>query len=148
MRIGDWVSATNLGIEGEIVGFADGGESIELLSGSFRLSQPISAVRRVPRNEPESRKRRTTPLLSAPVVDSEIHLRGMRVHEIEEELDRYLDLAARANLPWVRIVHGKGTGALRAQVHEVLKRNPLVDHSELAEAKAGGDGVTIAFLKD
>ena len=148
IRVGDWVSASNLGIEGEVVGFADGGETVELLSGSFRLTQPIAAVRRAPRSEPEGRKRRASPLPSAPVVDSEIHLRGMRVHEIEEELDRYLDLAARANLPWVRIVHGKGTGALRAQVQDVLKRNPLVDHFELAEAKAGGDGVTIAFLKD
>jgi len=148
IRVGDWVSASNLGIEGEVVGFADGGETVELLSGSFRLTQPIGAVRRAPRSEPEGRKRRVSPLPSAPAVDSEIHLRGMRVHEIEEELDRYLDLAARANLPWVRIVHGKGTGALRSQVQDVLKRNPLVDHSELAEAKAGGDGVTIAFLKD
>ena len=148
IRIGDWVSASNLGIDGEVVGFADSGESVELLSGSFRLTQPTSAVRRTPRSEPEGRKRRVSPLPSAPVVDSEIHLRGMRVHEIEDELDRYLDLAARANLPWVRIVHGKGTGALRAQVQDVLKRNPLVDHFELAEAKAGGDGVTIAFLKD
>jgi len=64
------------------------------------------------------------------------------------ELDRYLDLAARANLPWVRIVHGKGSGALRAEVQDVLKRNALVDRFELAEASAGGDGVTVAFLKD
>lgn len=148
IHIGDWVSVSGLGIEGEVVGITDGGESVEVLSGSFRLTQPRGAVRRQTRTQTERPKRLESFVPSAPVVDSEIHLRGKRVHEVDDELDRYLDLAARANLPWVRIVHGKGTGALRAQVQDVLKRHPLVDRFELAEAKAGGDGVTVAFLKD
>ncbi|HVX30976.1 MAG TPA: Smr/MutS family protein, partial [Nitrolancea sp.] len=149
LRVGDWVSIPNLGIDGEIVAFSDGGESVEVLSGSFRLTQPVTAVRRAPRSgNQRASARRPANVPPAPVVDSEIHLRGRRVHEIEDELDRYLDLAARANLPWVRIVHGKGSGALRAEVHDVLKRNALVDRFELADASAGGDGVTVAFLKD
>jgi DNA mismatch repair protein MutS2 len=148
LRVGDWVTVPGLGIDGEIVAFTEGGESVEVLSGSFRLTQPITAVRRAPRSGAQATPRRAPKLPSAPVVDSEIHLRGRRVHEIEDELDRYLDLAARANLPWVRIVHGKGSGALRAEVQDVLKRNALVDRFELAEASAGGDGVTVAFLRD
>ena len=148
LRIGDWVSVPGLGIDGEIVGFADGGESVEVLSGSFRMTQPVTSVRRAARSGGQVTTRRAPELPAAPIVDSEIHLRGRRVHEIEDELDRYLDLAARANLPWVRIVHGKGSGALRAEVQDVLKRNSLVDRFELAEASAGGDGVTVAFLRD
>ncbi|HET7036205.1 MAG TPA: Smr/MutS family protein, partial [Thermomicrobiaceae bacterium] len=78
----------------------------------------------------------------------ELHLRGMRVHEIEDAVDRYLDSAALASLPWVRLVHGKGTGALRSAVHDALKRHPAVDRFELADVEHGGSGVTVVHLKE
>ncbi len=149
IRVGDWVNLPAAGISGEVVGFSDDGESVEVSSGAFRLVQPISAVRREIRKEPETRRRRaTTTLPAAPRVDPEIQILGMRVHEVEDTLDRYLDSAALAGLPSVRIVHGKGTGALRAQVHEVLRRHPVVDRFELAERSEGGEGATIAYIKD
>ncbi len=148
IRIGDWVNLPSVGISGEVVGFSDDGESVEVSSGSFRLTQPLSAVRRESRPEPEGRRKRTTTLPSAPIVDPEIRLLGMRVHEVEDTLDRYLDSAALAGLPSVRIVHGKGTGALRAQVHALLREHPVVDRFALAERNEGGEGATIAYLKD
>ncbi len=148
VRIGDWVNLPQVGITGEVVDISDDGETVEVASGSFRLTQPRSAVRLESRPEPERRQRRTTTLPSAPPVDPELHMLGMRVHEVEDVLDRYLDSAALAGLPSVRIVHGKGTGALRSEVHEVLRKHPVVDRYELADRAEGGEGATVAYLKD
>ena len=148
IRIGDWVSLPSVGISGEVVGFGEDGESVEVASGSFRITQPISTVRREISKESQTRRIRTPTLPSAPLVDPELHLLGMRVHEVEEALDRYLDSAALASVPSVRIVHGKGTGALRTEVHRVLREHPVVDRFELAERSEGGEGATVAYLRD
>jgi DNA mismatch repair protein MutS2 len=76
----------------------------------------------------------------------EINLRGMRAEEVFAELDRYLNDAYLGNLPFVRIVHGKGTGVLRQVVRDILKSHSLVSSFRLGENGEGGDGVTIAKL--
>jgi DNA mismatch repair protein MutS2 len=78
----------------------------------------------------------------------EIDIRGERVAEVEAELERYLDTAYRANLPSVRIIHGKGTGALRQAVRRQLSSHPAVSRSETGGHGEGGDGVTIAYLNE
>ncbi|MGA7668783.1 MAG: endonuclease MutS2 [Nitrolancea sp.] len=147
IRIGDWVNLPTVGISGEVVGLSDDGESVEVATGSFRLTQPVTAVRRESRPEPQRRAKPTTTLPAAPPVDPEIKLLGMRVHEVADALDRYLDSAARAGLPSVRIVHGKGTGALRSEVHEILRSHPVVERFQLAERNEGGEGATVAYLR-
>ena len=62
-------------------------------------------------------------------------------------LERYLDEAMRANAPSVRIIHGKGTGALRAAVQQMLRKNKYVKRFRLGVYGEGEDGVTIAELK-
>lgn len=148
IQIGDWVNLPAVGISGEVVGFSEDGESVEVASGSFRLTQPIVSVRRESRPQTRETRRRTTTLPAVAPVDPEIQLLGMRVHEISDVLDRYLDAAALAGLPSVRIIHGKGTGALRSQVHELLRGHPVVDRFEIADRSEGGEGATIAYLKD
>jgi DNA mismatch repair protein MutS2 len=76
----------------------------------------------------------------------ELHLRGMTVEEALPEVEDYLDSAYLAGLPWVRVVHGKGTGALRRGVRAMLKQHPLVKKYHNAELNEGGDGVTIIHL--
>jgi DNA mismatch repair protein MutS2 len=78
----------------------------------------------------------------------EIDVRGERVADVEQELERYLDSAYRANLPNVRIIHGKGTGALRQAVRRQLAAHPAVVRSESGGHGEGGDGVTIAYLNE
>ncbi len=80
-------------------------------------------------------------------VSPELQLRGMRVEEAEAALEKYLEDLAMVGLSRARVVHGKGTGALRAMVHELLNGHPLVRHWRLGEAGEGGDGVTIVELK-
>ena len=77
-------------------------------------------------------------------VSTEINLIGMTVDEAIADLDKYLDDAYIAHLPSVRIVHGKGTGALRSAVHAHLKRQKYVKSFRLGEAGEGDAGVTIA----
>ena len=74
-------------------------------------------------------------------------MRGMAVDEALEALDRYLDRAFMARLPYVRIVHGKGTGKLRAAVRQELKGHPHVNRYEAGGPGEGGDGVTVVFLE-
>jgi DNA mismatch repair protein MutS2 len=77
----------------------------------------------------------------------EVDLRGMDTVEAVCALSLYLDSAFRANLKQVRIIHGKGTGALRAAVQQSLKKNKFVKKYRLGVYGEGEDGVTIAELK-
>ena len=76
----------------------------------------------------------------------ELDLRGLTVDDMLIELDRYLDTAYLAGLPFVRIIHGKGTGALRQAVRDELRGHPLVSSFRAGEANEGGEGVTVAKL--
>src|SRR5436305_5055571 len=76
----------------------------------------------------------------------EYDFRGWRAEEAIEEIDRRLDEAARVNMPFLRIIHGKGTGALRKAMREYLAKHPLVKEIESAPAEQGGEGVTIVKL--
>lgn len=80
-------------------------------------------------------------------VSAEINLIGMKVDEAIPRLDKYLDDAYLSHIPNVRIVHGKGTGALRAAVHQHLKRTSYVAEYRLGEYGEGDVGVTIATFK-
>lgn len=80
-------------------------------------------------------------------VSTEINLLGRTVDEAISELDKYLDDAYLAHLPSVRVVHGKGTGALRNAVHSHLKRLKYVKEYRLGEYGEGDAGVTIVTFK-
>jgi DNA mismatch repair protein MutS2 len=80
-------------------------------------------------------------------VPLDIDLRGMRAVETEEALERYLNDAYLASLPFVRIIHGKGTGALRQTVRDFLQQHPLVEGFEGAKDQHGGEGVTLARIR-
>lgn len=77
---------------------------------------------------------------------SEVHLRGLRVSEVERKLLPYLDAAIVADLPRLRVVHGKGTGALRKKVRELLESDPRVERFRDGGAGEGGRGVTVIEL--
>ena len=70
----------------------------------------------------------------------------MRAEEALDKLEKFLDRAYLAGLPYVRVVHGKGTGTLRKLAREYLHDSPLVVSIQTAEPNEGGEGVTIAKL--
>ena len=80
-------------------------------------------------------------------VPTEVHLRRMKVRDALHKLDRYLDDAAVMGMPWVRVIHGKGTGILKGAVLEFLSDHPLVSKHYPAAPNEGNGGVTIADLR-
>jgi DNA mismatch repair protein MutS2 len=76
----------------------------------------------------------------------EVSLRGMMVEEALEALERYLEKAYLSGLPFVRIVHGKGTGKLRAAVRDALRGHEFVKSFEEGAPNEGGEGVTVALI--
>ena len=148
IRVGDRVEVPSLGMTGEVLGFDDSGEQAELLVGSFKVFQPVAMLKRKSGPIPKEAGRTSIQVPVAPRVENEVHFRGMRADDVMHALEEYLDDASQASLPWVRIVHGKGTGALRGIVHDILKSHPTVSRYHLAEMQEGGDGVTIAYFKD
>jgi DNA mismatch repair protein MutS2 len=82
----------------------------------------------------------------SPSPGMELDLRGQRAEDALEALDRYIESAYLAGLPFVRIIHGKGTGRLRQVVREALKQSAHVKNFEMGQDNEGGDGVTVARL--
>ncbi len=93
---------------------------------------------------PPSRSRSVTAERSG---KNEVDLRGMTIGEAEIEVDKFLDEAVLSGLSQVSIIHGKGTGALRAGIHEYLRHHPHVRKFRLGKFGEGDIGVTIAELK-
>lgn len=80
-------------------------------------------------------------------INATLDLRGKRYDAAMSEVDRYIDSAVLSNLGTVEIIHGKGTGALRKGVQELLRSHPRVKSYNYANANSGGDGATIVTLK-
>ncbi len=80
-------------------------------------------------------------------VSLELSVRGLTVAEAEREVTTWLDRLLRAGVSTGRIVHGKGTGALREALHAYLRHAPYVKRFHLAPPTEGGDGVTIVELE-
>ena len=76
----------------------------------------------------------------------ELDLRGQSAEEALAKLDDYLDKAYLSGLPFVRIIHGKGTGAVRRAVEDVLSTHPLVTTHRPGSVSEGGGGATVAAL--
>ncbi len=121
------------------------GDTAMVAFDAVKLSVSLSELRRSDADTVESR---AAVLGDIPDVEarSEIDLRGMRADEVEEVVMQALDAAIRADLKYLRIIHGKGTGALRARVSELLQKDTRVAAFRLGAWNEGGAGVTVAEL--
>ena len=81
------------------------------------------------------------------IAPREVDVRGMRVDEIDDIVMRALDAAVRADLRELRIIHGKGTGALRERVAELLRKDTRVKGFRLGLWNEGGSGVSVVDLE-
>src|SRR5216117_2869232 len=105
--------------------------------------EPTGALRRVLRPAGPARGGERPAATAA----TEISLRGLRVDEAEPVLVKALDDAVLADLPYLRVIHGKGTGAVRQRVHEILAADGRVKRFGFAPANQGGHGVTVVEFK-
>jgi len=148
IRPGDAVWVRPLNAEGQVLEIS--GEEAGVQVGLGRTRVPISQLElrspippSIAGEEPEERSIRASPVTSP---GTRLDLRGCTVDEALQRLDRHLDAAMRTGLPWVRIIHGKGTGALRRAVRGFLADHPLVSDYEAGGDREGGEGVTVAKL--
>jgi DNA mismatch repair protein MutS2 len=148
---GDRVEITHLGLKGEILSI-DGGTAT-VRAGAVTVKVPVQAVR--PAAAPpdaaaagsaRSRARASVALPDKASVESELRLIGKTTEEARDLLEEYLDDAFLAGLPSVRIIHGKGTGAVRRAVQDVLSGHPLVVEHRPGSSSEGGAGATVALL--
>ena len=146
VEVGATVQVTASGAVGQVVELRDGRAVVDI--NGLRMQVPERGLVRVqqqPKQKPSVRVRTWNE--SDFNASSEVNLIGKRADEALAELTPALDAAIRADLPSLRIVHGKGTGALRALVAETLKSDPRIKSFRTGTITEGGAGVTVAELR-
>lgn len=147
IMVGDTVELLKLGIKASVLAINKNG-MLDLQAGIMKLTAKPDEVYLLENENPYKAKgghpAHSGREMKMAAMPSEIDLRGMDTVEAICVLDRYMDEAMRAKLSTVRIIHGKGTGALRQAVHQDLKRNKFVKSFRLGVYGEGEDGVTIA----
>ena len=141
------VVAEHLGLRGHLVAVT--GDSATVQAGAISVRVPVAALRAsgdgtAARPAPG---RAGQPDVSVRPVAAELMLIGRTTDEARDLVEKYLDDAFMAGMAHVRLVHGKGTGALRKAVRGVLSDHPLVDSFRDGEPGEGGHGATVAALK-
>jgi DNA mismatch repair protein MutS2 len=114
--------------------------------GAVKLTVPVNGLRVAERAPATEQARAMTGDVPEVEARSEIDLRGLRVDEVDAILTNAIDAGVRAELPSLRIIHGKGTGALRDRVAEMLQKDTRVKQYRLGAWNEGGTGVTVAEL--
>ncbi len=153
LRIGDTVHVISMDLDGTVHSLPDAKGILTVSMGIMKSKVPLSDIAVIKESPAERKPKKATAhtgkLLSdkALYVSPEILLIGKTVDEALQELDKYLDDAYLSHLSSVRIVHGKGTGALRNAVHSHLKKLPYVASFNLGEYGEGDAGVTICNFK-
>ena len=155
VRLGDKVQLRTLGAQGVVTTLGE--EDVEVQVGTLRVRAKLSDLQRAREDETaeqaikgsarkhqSSQGRTRTPSVDSPGM--EIDLRGQIADDALALLDDYLDRAYLSGMPFVRIIHGKGTGKLRQAVREALRSHPQVASFEEGHPKEGGEGVTVAKL--
>ncbi|CCO07257.1 endonuclease MutS2 [Desulforamulus hydrothermalis] len=125
------------------------GENVQVQAGILKMVVPVQELRRVNTPRVTTGESKVGKVLTdkALTVSTSLDLRGMTGDEAWPEIEKYLDDAFLAGLNSVILIHGKGTGALRAAVHRELKSHPRVKSFRLGEAGEGGAGATVVYLK-
>lgn len=152
-KLGESVKVLSMNINGTVASLPDNKGNLTVQMGILRSQVNISDLEII--DEKPAYLKKTThaggkgkiKMSKSLSVSTEINLLGKTVDEAIAELDKYLDDASLAHLSSVRIVHGKGTGALRKGIHQYLRRQKHVRSFRLGEFGEGDAGVTIAELK-
>ena len=148
--VGDTVELLKLGMKASVIAINKDG-TYQLQAGILKVSARADEVYLLeqsnPYREKAPRPKHSGREMKMTAMPSEVDLRGMDTVEAISVMERYLDEAMRSNLPTVRIIHGKGTGKLRAAVQQSLRKNKFVKTFRLGVYGEGEDGVTIVEFR-
>ena len=156
LKLGDGVRVLSMNLNGTVSSLPDAQGNVFVQMGILRSKVNISDLELLQENSVsgpglETRKKGSgssnIKMSKSFGISPEINVLGMTVDEAVAQLDKYLDDAYIAHLPQVRIVHGKGTGALRAGIHKHLKRLKYIKEFHLGGFGEGDAGVTIVVFK-
>ena len=156
LRLGEKVHLRSLKMQGVISSVSESEAEVQV--GALRVRARLGDIQRSGEEEPKpppppppvvkkaakEEPKSTSPFYPSPGM--ELDLRGQRAEDALEVLDRHIESAYLSGLPFVRIIHGKGTGRLRQVVREALRASPHIKGWEIGQESEGGDGVTIARL--
>jgi DNA mismatch repair protein MutS2 len=148
IEAGSAVRVTATGLEGVVLELRDDRATVEV--AGLRMQVPTAGLESIAaRAEPKPKRTALRSGWSAPDVEvsSEIDLRGLRADEVITRVQLALDAAIQADLPSLRIIHGKGTGALREVVTDLLKMDGRIRAFRAGGVGEGGTGVTVAELR-
>lgn len=146
IMVGDTVELLKLGTKASVIAINKDG-TYQLQAGILKMNAKADEIYLLENENPYKVKGRPAHSgreMKMTAMSSEVDLRGMDTVEAVCVLERYMDEAMRSNLSQVRIIHGKGTGVLRAAVQQALKKNKYVKKFRLGVYGEGEDGVTIA----
>jgi len=155
LKLGERVTVGTLNTEGVITALGESDAEVQI--GTIRMRARLSDLARVDKLKVESQKLKVESQKSSDLRPStfdvrrspgmEVDLRGLMSEDALDKMERYLEQAFLSGLPFVRIIHGKGTGRLRQAVREALRGHEYVKSFEEGGDKEGGEGVTVAKLK-
>lgn len=157
LQAGDQVRVRSLGQQGEVVAAANARGEVEVQVGAMRMRVAASNLERMSKRKTRAEANgggvsAYPKLVTLPARDeadspeTQLDLRGWRVEDALSEVDSYLNDAAMTGMTSVRLLHGKGTGALRQAIREQLRHHPLVKKIESAPQREGGEGITVVTL--
>ena len=152
LKVGEKVKIKSNGMVGEVAMVSD--KAVTVIVGNIKSKMPLDKVERISSNEYKSAIKAEPRPISQTVQDSslserklnfkmELDVRGQRVNEALENVMHYIDDAIMLNVSSVRIIHGKGTGALRDEIQRFLKSTPGVESAKDESIQLGGSGVTV-----
>lgn len=151
LKVGAGVRIVSMDITGTVQTLPDSRNMLFVQAGILRLHVRLKDLELLPEEAEEkpgiTGGKGAGSILKAATISPEINLIGMRVDEALPELDKYLDDAYLSNLPQVRIVHGRGTGALRDAVRKKCRETPFIKEFRAGEFGEGDSGVTVAIFK-
>ena len=151
LKVGEHVILGNLAARATVLTAPDAKGDFMVQAGAMKMKANLKTVRRAPEEPKKKEKPKAKAQASVSVAprqaSMECDVRGMTVEEALVQVDLFLDGAQMNSLKTVTIIHGKGTGALRAGIHSHLKRHPGVAEFRLGRYGEGEDGVTIVTLK-
>lgn len=150
LKLGQTVYMTELRQKGQVLALPNESGEVLVQAGIMKVMLPLKDLRFVPEEKPQKARISGEGRLGISKVESvrnEIDLRGMLVEEATQLLDKYLDDAVLSGVSLIYVIHGKGTGALRAGVQDFLRRHPHVKGFRIGQHGEGDFGVTVVELK-
>ena len=151
VKLGDSVEIVSMGQKGTVVTLPDRSGALTVKVGIMKLKSNLSDLRLIKEEKPKQKQKRAAGGMGDGAkymnVSAELDLRGENIEDSIYILEKFLDDAVLSSLTQVRIIHGKGTGALRQGIHQYLRKQPRVESFALASYGEGDSGVTVVKLK-